>query len=153
MRDRLYLLDTNVLLALIRGQDLGQSIDRTFNLSTSPSRPLVSIVSYGEIRVLARRNNWGREKTESLENMLHNVVPVYLSLLGVINAYVEIDLASQSHPSGAINMEKNDLWIAACAKAAGAFLLTTDKDFEHLLDNTVQGTVIDPMTHLSGPQT
>jgi tRNA(fMet)-specific endonuclease VapC len=29
-------------------------------------------------------------------------------------------------------MGKNDLWIAACAKASGASLLTTDKDFDHL---------------------
>ncbi len=29
-------------------------------------------------------------------------------------------------------MGKNDLWIAACAKAAGAKSLTTDKDFSHL---------------------
>jgi hypothetical protein len=29
-------------------------------------------------------------------------------------------------------MGKNDLWIASAAKATGATLMTTDKDFDHL---------------------
>lgn len=46
----------------------------------------------------------------------------------VIDTYARLDLVSQSHPDGARNMGKNDLWIATCAKAAGAKLLTTDND-------------------------
>jgi len=41
-------------------------------------------------------------------------------------------------------MGKNDLWIAACAKAAGATLLTTDNDFTHLIPDHLDGEVIDP---------
>lgn len=41
-------------------------------------------------------------------------------------------------------MGKNDLWIAASAKAAGAFLLTTDNDFDHLFDDVLDGASIDP---------
>jgi hypothetical protein len=39
-------------------------------------------------------------------------------------------------------MGKNDLWIAACAAAADAFLLSTDDDFEHLIPDQVRGDVI-----------
>jgi predicted nucleic acid-binding protein len=37
---------------------------------------------------------------------------------------------------------QNDLWIAATAVAADAFLLTTDKDFDYLIPSHVQGQVI-----------
>ena len=39
-------------------------------------------------------------------------------------------------------MSKNDVWIAASAKASGAVLLTTDRDFEHLIPGRIQGVVI-----------
>jgi predicted nucleic acid-binding protein len=41
---------------------------------------------------------------------------------------------------------RNDLWIAAAAKAAGATLLTTDKDFDHLLGALLDGVYIDAST-------
>ena len=62
----------------------------------------------------------------------------------MLDAYVEIDLDSQNHADGARNMGKNDLWIAACAKAAGATLLTTDKDFNHLEETMVSVAFIAP---------
>jgi tRNA(fMet)-specific endonuclease VapC len=46
-------------------------------------------------------------------------------------------------------MGKNDLWIAACAQAAGATLLTTDNDFSHLIPEYLDGEVIDPAVALS----
>lgn len=50
----------------------------------------------------------------------------------VIDAYVELDYAAFTYPAGSRDMGKNDLWIAATARAAGATLITTDKDFDHL---------------------
>ena len=41
-------------------------------------------------------------------------------------------------------MGKNDLWIAACAKATGATLLTTDKDFDHLDTELLSVEYVDP---------
>lgn len=60
----------------------------------------------------------------------------------IIDAYVELDLFARSHPQGARQMGKNDLWIAASALAANAQPLTTDKDFEYLLSGRLQGQVI-----------
>ncbi len=128
----LYLLDTNVVLALVRGGPLGQYIDVTYGLRKAKRRPTISVVTHGEVRVLARRNNWGDDKCAALQRALDALVTVDVNITEVIDAYVEIDIYSQLHPDGARNMGKNDLWIAACAMASGATLLTTDKDFDHL---------------------
>ena len=132
MSDRPFLLDTNVVLALVRGVALARHIDETFGLKASKTRPLISIVTHGEVRVMAERNGWGEAKKSALQAALDNLVTVDINHPAVLDAYVEIDIFSQRHPDGSRNMGKNDLWIAACAKAADARLLTTDKDFVHL---------------------
>lgn len=144
MSQRIYLLDTSVILPLVRGNALGKHLDQRFGLQASAQRPFVSVVSLGEVRVLAKRNDWGEAKLRSLSNAFDNLVVVDINHPAVIDAYVELDLVSQSHPDGARNMGKNDLWIAACAKAAGATLLTTDNDFTHLIPDHLDGEVIDP---------
>ncbi len=50
-----YVLDTIVLLNLIRGQELGKSIDRAFGLRTALYRHTVSIVSHGDVGTLEAR--------------------------------------------------------------------------------------------------
>ncbi|MCA9707791.1 MAG: PIN domain-containing protein [Myxococcales bacterium] len=144
MSDTLYLLDTNIVLTLVRGNALAAFIDDEFGLRASRVRPLVCVVSHGEVRVLAGRNRWGEAKLAALQNALDNLVTVDINHPDVLDAYVEIDLYSQSQPDGARNMGKNDLWIAACAKAAGATLLTTDKDFEHLAQTLLSIEFVDP---------
>lgn len=144
----LYLLDTNVVLALVRGKALGAFIDSTFGLSTAKRRPAISVVTHGEVRVLASRNGWGGAKLTALQVALDALVTVDVNVAEVIDAYVEIDIYSQQHPDGARNMGKNDLWIAACAKASGATLLTTDKDFDHLNPGLLTVKYIDPTSTL-----
>ena len=144
MIDRPFLLDTNVVLTLVRGEALAAHIDSTFELRASKVRPLVSIVTHGEVRVLACRNGWGERKLAALQDALDNLVAVDVSHPDVLDAYVEIDIYSQNRPAGARNMGKNDLWIAACAKAAGATLLTTDKGFSHLDPELLPVAYIDP---------
>jgi len=140
MSHSLYLLDTNVILALVRGNELGIRIDTQFGLRSSKVRPEISIVTHGEVRVLAARNGWGAAKLEALQNALRAFITVDVNEPDVIDAYVQIDLYSQRHPNGARNMGKNDLWIAACAKASGATLLTTDKDFDHIEPNLLRSS-------------
>ena len=58
----------------------------------------------------------------------------------VISRYSEIDAWSRSQGR---RMGKNDVWIAATASVAGAMLMTTDGDLDHLhpvhLTRTVYG--------------
>ncbi|WP_438035177.1 PIN domain-containing protein [Sorangium sp. So ce204] len=145
MSQRIYLLDTSVILPLVRGNALGRYIDERFGLRSAAQRPLVSVVSLGEVRALALRNAWGDAKLKALSNALDNLVVVDINHPAVLDAYVQLDLVSQSHPDGARNMGKNDLWIEACAKASGATLLTTDDDFSHLIPEHLDGEVIAPM--------
>jgi hypothetical protein len=67
---RLYLLDTNVVLALVRGNALGAYIDTTFGLSKGSRRPAISIVMHGEMRVLASRNSWGGASVRRCRTLL-----------------------------------------------------------------------------------
>ncbi|MEJ7608675.1 MAG: hypothetical protein WKF37_20995, partial [Bryobacteraceae bacterium] len=57
-----YLLDTNILLGLLRGKALGERIDRAFGLKASLHRHAISIVTQAELSVIADRHDWGPEK-------------------------------------------------------------------------------------------
>jgi tRNA(fMet)-specific endonuclease VapC len=143
-----YLLDTNILLAWLRGKRLGRYIRVTYQLDRLNPRAKVCIVSHGEIRSLARKNRWGPAKLQDLEVLLAYFDVVDINDLAVIHAYVDLDEVSFRHPGGAINMGKNDLWIAAAAKAQGLTLLTTDKGFDHLHPTHIQRIYIDPASAL-----
>ncbi len=127
-----YLLDTNVVLHLVRGGPLGKHLAAAFGLLNSLNRPLVSIVTHGELLLIAAQNNWGKEKRAALENALDNLVTIDLNDRAVLAAYVEVELYSRRHPGGSRRLNANDPWIVACAKAAEATLLTTDDDLSHL---------------------
>jgi tRNA(fMet)-specific endonuclease VapC len=142
----LYLLDTSVLLHLIRGKATGSYIEATFRLKQQNFTPLICIVTHGEIWSLARENRWGADKRATLAVMLANLVTVDINSDDVIEAYVEIEDASRRAPGGAIHLGKNDLWIAAVTKVSGATLLTCDKDFDHLDPGQISRVYIDPRT-------
>jgi len=132
MPSPVYLLDTNVVLHLVRGNAIGKELAAAFGLLNSVNRPLVSIVTHGELLLLAARNNWGTEKRAALENALDNLVTVDLNDKAVLSAYVEVQQYSRQASGGSRELNANDAWIVACAKAADATLLTTDRDFSHL---------------------
>ena len=144
MSEPLYLLDTNILLLLVRAGDLAHYIEEKYQLGRLEQKPLVCVVSHGEARVMARRRSWGRQKRAALLELIDAFTIMDINTPAVIDAYVELELISQAHPAGARNMGKNDLWIAACARAAGARPLTTDRDFAHLIPEHIDGEVIDP---------
>jgi predicted nucleic acid-binding protein len=101
---------------------------------------VISIVTEGEIRGLAKSRNWGRQKMDQLELLIQNHLVAPIKTKEIIEAYAEIYAYSQGkligkplpHRMSARNMGKNDLWIAATALATKATLITTDKDFDHL---------------------
>ena len=134
--NQLFLLDTSVIIHLVRGTEVCQRILLAYDLINCQPRPLVSVVSLAEVRVLAAVNHWGERKRQTLERTLQSLVVV--------------DIHARQHPKGARHMGKNDLWIAACAAAADAFLLSTDDDFDHLIPDQVRGEVI-PVTMPAAP--
>ncbi len=144
MNRSLVLLDTSVLVLLVRGGERALAVDARFSLRERDAAPLISVVTHGEIAVLAKRWDWGEAKRSVLRSALDDLITVDIRHPDVIEAYVQIDLYSQSHADGARNMGKNDLWIAACAKAVGATLLSMDKDFVHLAPVLLEAEWIDP---------
>lgn len=130
-----YLLCTNVVLALLRGNALGHAIEARFQILANPARSIISVVTHGELLALARQFGWGQSKLDKLRDQLERLIQIGIDDDALLDAYAEIDHASLQ---AGRTMGKNDLWIAATARASGLTLLTTDRDFDHL-----QGTWID----------
>ena len=138
---RLLLLDTNVVIFLSRGGAIGQAIDARFQLRARAERPLLSVVTLGEALAFARFRNWGEPRIETLRGLLREFVVVDITRRAVLERYAEIDsfLKQQGRAIG-----NNDAWIAACASAADATLLTTDRDFDPLHGTYLDRVWIDP---------
>jgi tRNA(fMet)-specific endonuclease VapC len=137
---RRYLLDTGVLVHYARQSLLYKEIEAKKKILSPDCIPLVSVVTHGEILSFGIQNNWGPAKLQSITSLLSKLIIIDINSGDgdLLKAYAEIDAFSKgklsSHPLGtsAINMGKNDLWIAATAKVANASLITIDSDFNHL---------------------
>ncbi len=146
---RQYMLDTNVLLQIVRGGRVGTAIKDKFQLDAQTLRPQLCVVTYGEIWAIVGRNNWGDAKRQSLEAAINELPPVDINSDEVVKAYVEIMLYSNS-VGRSMEKKQNDVWIAAAAKAAGSYLLACDGDFDHLYGNKIEGEYIDQRAFLNG---
>ncbi len=136
---RRYLLDTNIMLLLIKRASFGADFEQTYR-----SQPDVflgySYATLGELDSLTRQNQWGPRRLGELVQLLRSFQMVPLTGQSLIEQYGKVDAYSQGrlveHPLppglSARNMGKNDLWIAATAATLGATLITTDRDFDHL---------------------
>jgi len=142
-----YLLDTNVVIHLVRNSDKGQTVATDLELFAAEQSLFISAVTKGELLSFAKQSQWGSPKMTRLKQILDglNCVP----LIGdspLLDAYADIDAFSQGkHPDyapppgfSARNMGKNDLWIAATAFLLDVALVTTDQDFDHLHPNFIQ---------------
>lgn len=136
-------------LQLLRGKALGKYLASTFGLLDTVNRPLVSIVTHGELLVMADRRSWGEKKREALQNALDNLVTIDLNDRAVLQAYSDVQRFSQR---AGRELNPNDAWIAACAKAADAILLTTDGDFKHLKPPDWPVHYVDPTPFLNTPE-
>lgn len=125
----LYLLDTNILVHLVRGDALGQRIQATYAPLMAERRPLISVVTDGELRSLTYQFDWGNERLEQVLFLLGYFQRMPIDTPDVLRAYVVIDADSRRNGR---RMGKNDLWIAATTHVTGATLLTSDEDFDHL---------------------
>ena len=134
----MYLLDTNILLNVVRNSELYQEVNKKYRLFNSPNTSHTSFVCIAEIRSIAIRNGWGNSKMAALQSLETKIPPIWINNYEFIERYVEIDTFSLGkHPTKALSssaktMGKNDLWIAATASLLGASLITTDADFDHL---------------------
>lgn len=122
----LLILDTTILVHWVRQDRTGQFLKNTYALDERAERPLFSTISEGEIVGLAKCWKWGETKLNALGSLVNELIRFEASLPEVIAAYSDLYFEDQRLGK---NTGENDLWIAACAKAADAILLTCDKDF------------------------
>jgi len=134
------LLDTGIVVLLCRGGEMGERLDARYAISARREVPLLSIISVGELLAFARNASWGGRKEARLHEILANLVIIGIDREPVLNAYADLSvhLKAAGRPIG-----QNDLWIAACARAAGAVLLTTDTDFDVLHPDWVRREWVD----------
>lgn len=128
---RRFILDTNILMAFVRGNTLFQTANTRCQLLDNDAQLFISVVSFAEIQVLAKRNAWGDAKLKKLAAFIDVAIllDIFTQDTALMQAYVDIDIYSNSMGR---KMGKNDLWIAATAKVTNASLVITDGDFDHL---------------------
>lgn len=137
--DRLILVDTNVLLHLIRGRAAGRWIDERYDLRARIEKPLVSIVSVGELFRIAHRRQWGVARLAALDDLVSEMLVVGLEP-EIVRGYGRLGafLDATGTP-----IPQNDTWIAATAASKRAVLLTTDAHFDRLHPAHVEREFID----------
>lgn len=137
---RRFVLDTNVVLAALKGHELWTRFQTEHRLASDDALVMISTVTFAELLSLTEQRGWGPGQKEKLERLLRRYVVIDINHADdpLMNAYARIDAYSQGRLTGhtlglsARNMGKNDLWIAATAAVTKATLLTTDADFDHL---------------------
>jgi len=133
-----YLIDTNILLIYVRDTRFTRRLEDKINLLKPENILVISVVSLGEIRSIAKQNNWGERKVNRLTKILDRFLIADINSEEIIERYSEIDAYSQGKLKNkkvkftARNMGKNDLWIASTAFVLNIELITTDGDFDHL---------------------
>ena len=146
-----FVLDSNILIHIIRNSHVWQYVKENHNPFSFNSQSFISVVTVGEVKSFAHQNKWGRNREEKLDSLIRELRPYKIFHQSIIDAYVEIDAYSQgNHASkklpqytSARNMGKNDLWIAATASVFGATLISTDNDFVHLHEKFIDFVYVD----------
>ena len=144
-----YLIDTNILVIYVRDTDLTRRLEENLRLLTGRNNLVISVVSIGEIKSIAKQNKWGEKRVRRLIEILSQFLIADINLEDIIESYSEIDTYSQGKLEGKAtsftsrDMGKNDLWIAATASTLNLELITTDKDFDHLNEDYLQLKRID----------
>jgi predicted nucleic acid-binding protein len=139
-----YLLDTCVLVHLIRQDETGLAIGNYFDLWNSERSELnVSVVTVGELLSLPEQWDWGAMNRKIMNRTLNRVYVIDIHNEDVLRLYGNVDAHSIRIGK---KMGENDVWIAACATVQGLTLLSIDGDFTHLNPAYLTLVHIDPAT-------
>lgn len=142
----LVLLDTNILVHLVRQNGVGVQVEADHGLASRPDRPLISFVTMAEMHALALKFGWGPRRQANLRALLEHLVVVHIHQGDILEHYASIDHHSEKVVKPARRMGQNDMWIAATAAALSAVLVTTDGDFDHLVPGFFQCVKVDART-------
>ncbi len=87
-----YLLDTNILLMYVRGNQTTLDMERDLELLTGKHRLAISVVSLGEVKAITIKNKWGASRIERLNVLLDKFLIADINVLAIIDRYAEIRL-------------------------------------------------------------
>lgn len=141
-----YLIDTNIVFLWAKGGAVADYLRRTYRLDDPLVRPLICEITQAEAFAFASYRQWGKERIESLQELLASTVMIDISDADVLGAYVDLYIAARSSGNDYQN-NQNDLWIAAAAKAVGATLVTDDNRFAALAPQHLDCVVITSDRH------
>jgi predicted nucleic acid-binding protein len=133
-----YLFDTNIVLLYVTDWKVRQLINSNYKPFKNGNKALLSVVTIGELKSLAQRNQWCLKRVQELKDFLERFIIIDVSSEPLLDAYADIENFSQGKhetrklKTSARNMGKNDLWIAATTFITKSKLITMDKDFSHL---------------------
>ena len=139
--DALVLLDTSVLVHLARGKQAAEIIDSSYALRGRKERPLISVVTQGEMMAFARNHGWGDDKVGRLRVLLKELVTIDINSPDIIDRYAVL---SDFCLRNGLSVGDNDRWIAATAAVTDSWLLTADKDFHPLFPGRFKHEYVDP---------
>jgi len=95
---------------------------------------------------LSLKLGWGEDKIARLNEILDALVIININKPNVVENYARINYFSEKVMKPARPLGQNDIWIAATAKTVGAWLMTTDNDFDHLHPKYLKRILIDAKT-------
>jgi tRNA(fMet)-specific endonuclease VapC len=119
-----FLLDTNVVIALMEGdENLLASLDRAREV-------FVPAVVLGELFFGAARSARASENAARVER--------FAAEMAIVSSDIEVareyGLLKQTLKAKGQPIPENDIWIAACARRYGMVLVTRDRHFDHVED-------------------
>jgi predicted nucleic acid-binding protein len=129
------------LVHAVRRGPVWDRVQTRFRLLLAEPKPIISVVTVGELRSLAYQRGWGGAKRDQMEFVLSYFTQATIHHPAVIESYAQIDSHFQRRGQA---LGKNDLWIAATTVNLGGQLLTCDRDFDPLDPLFLTRTWIDP---------
>lgn len=134
-----FVLDTNIVLHYVRASALYRKVEDRLSLLNKEAILMISSVTLGELEGLMQRNAWGKTKVKRMKSLIDRLIVIDVSAADgeLMQAYATIwNYSKNALPSDklgkSIGIGQNDVWIAALTRTAGAELVTTDSDFDHL---------------------
>lgn len=83
------LLDTNILITYLRNNLSRSFIESNYDPFSINNTPIISVGTVGEIKSIAKRNNWGKRRLSLLSEILDDLVRADINAENVIEKYAE----------------------------------------------------------------
>ena len=125
-----YLLDTNIIFHWSFSTPLGEHVRSFYHLDDPVVRPMISIITHAEFYARANFLGWGEDRLGLLAHVLDSLVPIDINQPEVFGSYIDLYQIARKAGQSKDEKNQNDLWVASCAIANKATLITTDKDFD-----------------------